>query len=163
MEKFDYNNPENLRAKIEKAWISKESDIASRIIVGSEGGLAYRLFDDIIPGSDKPFPNLFEINKPLDLDDVIIYINYVNQYLEEAHTHGNRYGFNPVRIRSEDNNESITRWTRMLSPFYEAGLGKEKIENNKQFLKFLHMAYRGKDVLGESYDQVTQKALRLVR
>ena len=116
--------------------------IADRIVVGREGGIAYVLF------KSGTIPEHYTVSTFLDRDEVVDFFKRVQDYINESASHARTFGFYLV---------SLNPFSKLIIPYSpninmcNAGIGATKIESSENVESFLAMV---KDVSVNLEDRV---------
>jgi len=150
--KVDFNNPRILLGYKEQVLLQVGlDDCAVRILVGYNGGLAYKLFPDRY---DK-FPLQFRITSASEMGSVHDFFNSVQTYVKDAEKHAKKHGFGLVTVSGRND---ISNGYDPNGFIYDARLGSANIESAGRFGAFLEMIKSGKSKLDEQYGDVVERA-----
>lgn len=124
-----------------------------RLIVGSDGGIAYKLFEkDFIPPKFNSFIGFDEfVNFSKE------YFDFMNIYLNGVRNFSQITDFGFVEIR--DPNFIIGAASG--SPVYKTGIGKDRIENEQQFTDFIVLVNHNAEDLDNMYRNVCESRKRV--
>lgn len=148
---IDFNNPRILQGYKEQALPQAGlEESAGRFVVGSEGGLAYTLFQEKLG-----FPMRFRVSSASEMAVVQDYFNSVQAYVTNAGKHAEQQGFGLVRVGDKN---VISDGCGLDDFIYEAGLGSANIESAERFQTFLEMIKSGKGELDKQYERIVEKA-----
>lgn len=148
--KINFNNPRILQGHLEQALPQTSlQESTKRFVVGSSGGLAYKLFENIYHG----LPLQFRISSVSEMAAVQDYFNAVHGYVRDAGEHAGRHGFKLVLFDEKEVSDYG------LDDFiYSTGLGSTDIESAERFQAFLEMIKSGKSKLDKQYEGIVEKA-----
>jgi hypothetical protein len=154
---IDFNKPSMLEAYKEQTLSQHglEKD-AGRIIVGSQGGLAYLLF----PGSVHELPLDISVRTGNEVLLVKNYFEAVHSYVIGADQHAKKHGFGLVRVRDK---QTLTEGVRLEDFIYSACIGSVNIDSAKKFEEFLEMIKSGKGELDRQYSSLVGMGKEITR
>lgn len=148
---IDFNHPLILRGFINQALpqVGLEN-FSERIVVGRDGGLAYKLFN-------QPFsmPNVLQIYTKLQMKESIDYFDAIDRYLARADGCASEYGFGLVKF---SNKNEIIDGFNSNDTLFDAGIGSARIGSVECFSSFLNMINSGKDDLEKLHEELIEKA-----
>ena len=135
----DFNDPRILQGYVEQFRQQLGLNEGNRLVVGSQGGLAYALFT----GDNSDYPQNFPAGTFCNLSCIKRYVNSVKDYLDRACSLSENFGFELVR---EDSERKIVEFT--IGDFvYGAGIGSPTIEGANRLERFVKMIKEGRSEL----------------
>jgi hypothetical protein len=154
---IDFNRPSMLEAYKEQALSQHglEED-ARRILVGSQGGLAYILF----PSPIHELPLDISVRTGSDVMLARDYFDAVHSYVIGAGQHAEKHGFGLVRVEEKN---LLAEGVRLGDFIYSAGIGSVNIDSAERFQAFLEMVKSGKGELDKQYVGLVGRAKDLPR
>ena len=149
---INFNNPHILRGYLDQAITQMGLvDVKDRLVVGSEGGLAFALFGE-------EFKDRTVVHIPTYqnvVDHIRALSEAVSVYDDCARTIAESAQFKSVETRADG---SLYEEPCRESNLYNAGIGAATIASADRFGEFVRMIRDGKEDLGKSYDAVVKAA-----
>lgn len=155
---IDFNYPAILHGHLNQALpqIGLE-ELAERFVVGSEGGLAYKLFSNHLI---KEVPIRIKSTSFREINANKQYYNAVEAYIQDSQNHAKRYEFGLVYVGEK----------RVIFPgincdefIYNVSIGSINIKSLEKFRRFLEMMKSGREYLDKGHAEVLEKAKQIKR
>jgi len=153
---INFNNRSILQGHLEQAlpqvFAEKEVEsINNRLVLGTLGGLGYKLFPDF-----NELPSAFSIRKFKDIGQIQDYLVTTNRYISAATDHAKKFGFEMLSIEDLRNpSERVLRPVVNQEDYvYCSAIGSPEIAGSVRFNRFIDMLEQGYDTLNNQYSEL---------